>query len=269
MATTYCNDARSKVAPSGGRAIAGTSLTVVDGSKFQGTTGAAPSPSSPAKLTIIRYTSAIDYIVVTVLKCTGRTGNVLTIDGATESYADAAVLDGDLVFCGPTAGDMEALQAGIAANAAGLANLSIAGLIAVPTDGSILIESGAGTAASPYRLRAARRTTIGWMVAADAAGATGDAADPVPAPYLCRMVSARMHCRTNPTLVLTAQVKVAGSNHLATALSIAGGSTTPSERTSDFATPSIAKGAAIVPNWSALPSDARGVVITVELLEVP
>lgn len=144
MPTTFCNDARSKVAAGGGRSIGGTSITVEDGSKYQGTTGSAPSVGSPAKLTIIRWTSSTDYIVVVVLLCTGRAGNVLTIAGAAEGYSDAAVLAGDYVMVGPTAGDLETLQAAIATNAAAIAGKQDAlGAGAVST--SMLADSGVTT----------------------------------------------------------------------------------------------------------------------------
>lgn len=288
MAWTYCNDARSKVASGGGRSIGGTSLTVVDGSKYQDTAGNPPSPSAPAKLTIIRW-SGSDYSVVTVLKCTGRSGNVLAVDGAADSYADAAVLADDVAMCGPTAGDLEKLQADIAANAAALAGkeptlstgstsqyfrgdkslatFSISGLIDVPTDGSIAIEGGSGTAASPYRLRARSLVCLGrWGTSTDVAGATGLMLRATSAPAACTPYKILIQAPTNPSGAgggATVQVKVGGADLLTTAASLAAGSTAVLAVTSGWAISSIADGAQVQPSISAIGGDVRGLLVEV------
>lgn len=147
-----------------------------------------------------------------------------------------------------------------------LATFSVAGCFSFPSDGSIAIASGSGTAADPYVLRAKRRKTIAWIVADVAAGATGDAATAVPAPFACKLVAARMYCRTNPTGTILGQVKAGGSNQLGSSLSLAAGVAGPVSATIG-SPPSIALNALIVATWSALPSDARGVVVEIEILE--
>lgn len=106
MANTYADSANTK-AISPGRALGGATLTLTTGA---GVNFGAPTPSAPMRVGVYRNGSIVP---LTVLKCTGRTGDVLTISGTMDGYADAAVLAGDVIDHGVFAGDMDDLQAAI------------------------------------------------------------------------------------------------------------------------------------------------------------
>ncbi len=84
------------------RLVGGNSLSVQTGHgvKF----GDDITPDSPMRITVYRGTTLLG-----VLKCVGRTGDVLQIDGPVDDYADFAVQQNDKVGNIPLAGDFNDL----------------------------------------------------------------------------------------------------------------------------------------------------------------
>ena len=144
---------------------------------------------------------------------------------------------------------------------------TVAGLIDLPTDGSIAIESGAGTAASPYKLRAVQEVLIArWRTPIDAAVAGGDFDQWASAPVAISSLRVIVTALANPagaTGGASVQIKVAGSSVLGSALALAAGSTGPSEDSAS-GSPIAAKGAAILPTVvGATGADVRGLLVSV------
>lgn len=116
MATpwTYVNGGQSKAASA--RSSGGASLTVTagDGAKF-----GSPTTAAPLKLAVWRSGS-----FVTVLKATGVSGDVLTIDGTADAATDAAVNVGDDLAASATKGDFDGLWTALDSKAsAGVASV--------------------------------------------------------------------------------------------------------------------------------------------------
>lgn len=101
----HVNNAVSNVAPEQYRDVGGDRLTLVDASRF-----GAPSPAAPLRASIFR-----GGVPLTILRCVGRDGNELLIDGAADGYNDEAIGPGDLVVNTPTAGDFNDVAEAIAA----------------------------------------------------------------------------------------------------------------------------------------------------------
>lgn len=141
---------------------------------------------------------------------------------------------------------------------------TIGGLIAMPTDGSIALESGDGTAASPYKLRATPEILLGhWRTPVGSAGASGDMDQAVPAPVALASIRVVVSAVTNPsgaTGGASTQVKVAGAAVLASALALADGSLGPVEASKVGA---VAKGDLILPSLTATNSGVRGLLVSV------
>jgi hypothetical protein len=91
------------------RAVGGPTLTLATG---KGALVAAGSPTADAPMPIIVYRGAA---YLTILRCEGVSGDVLTINGTMFGKADAAVNVGDVAYNAPTAGDLKALWDAIAA----------------------------------------------------------------------------------------------------------------------------------------------------------
>jgi hypothetical protein len=97
-----------------GRSIGGTAITLATG---QGARFGSLAAETPMRVSVWRPDAdpAVFPEFVTMLRATGVSGDVLTVAGPVDDHADAAVLAGDLVFNGVTAGDIDDVWAEFAA----------------------------------------------------------------------------------------------------------------------------------------------------------
>lgn len=124
------------------RSVGGASLSVTTGT---GARFGASSPSISAPMSIAVWRGAT---FVTVLKCTGVTGDVLTIAGAWDDHADAAIQASDDLFNGPTKKDLNELW-GLKADDVSVVHLTGAETIAgVKTFTSTIAADVSGNAAT-------------------------------------------------------------------------------------------------------------------------
>lgn len=79
------------------------SLTVQSGDG-----GLFPNPSASQQFAITLEDAATG-LIREIMYCTSRTGDILTVDRAQEGTSAAAWIAGDLVYMGPTAGQMQAM----------------------------------------------------------------------------------------------------------------------------------------------------------------
>lgn len=134
------------------RSLGEPTLTVADGSAF-----GSPTPETPLRVSV--YDSAT-LAPKTILKCVGRSGDDLDIDGPDDGKADAAVDVGDLVVGSPwTAGAVQEVYDAIAAGGApDLGRVEIAAdgdgdKITTTGDELVLEQAGDEFGATRLRLR--------------------------------------------------------------------------------------------------------------------
>ena len=143
---------------------------------------------------------------------------------------------------------------------------TVTGLIATPTDGSVIL-TGSGTAADPYKPRAVPEVLIGrWRTPTTAAASTGDMDQGDAAPAALSSLRVVVTALANPagaTGGASVQLKIGGTTALASALSLPAGSLGPVEASVPGVTPA-AKGAMILPALTgSVGGDVRGLLVTV------
>ncbi len=145
---------------------------------------------------------------------------------------------------------------------------TVSGLIAIPNDGSIAVEGGDGTAASPLRLRARPLVDLGtWGTPTGAPAASGAQTRSKAAPVACQPLVLTLHADVNPAGVgggAKVQVKVDGVDLLTTPAELAAGSTAAVVVSAGWAALSLLAGAKVQPHLSDVGADVRGLVIDLQ-----
>ena len=144
---------------------------------------------------------------------------------------------------------------------------TVAGLVAVPADGSIKI-TGLGTLASPYVLRACGLVKLGtWTTPIDGSPASGPMTQAEAVPVDAAPALVLIHAATNPAGAgggATVQIKVGGANLLTTAATYAAATTSTTIVSTGFALATLAAGAKVLPELTgSLGADVRGLTVTV------
>lgn len=136
---TYVNAGLSKAAA--GRTSGEASLTVTAG---EGVKFGSPSADAPLKLAVWR-----SGVFVTLLRVTGVSGDVLTIDGTADGASDAAVNVGDDLIAAATKGDFEGLWTAIGAvDVSAYAPLASPTFTGVVTINELTVSHDSGASAS-------------------------------------------------------------------------------------------------------------------------
>ena len=144
---------------------------------------------------------------------------------------------------------------------------TVAGLVAVPADGSIKI-TGLGTLASPYVLRACGLVKLGtWTTPIDGSPASGPMTQAEAVPVDAAPALVLIHAATNPAGAgggATVQIKVGGANLLTTAATYAAATTSTTIVSTGFALSTLAAGDKVLPELTgSLGADVRGLTVTV------